>query len=257
MIKALFFDIDGTLVSFKTHCMPQSTIEAIETARAKGLKIFIATGRHYSVINNLGDMRFDGYITMNGCYCLTGDEKVIYKKSIPQSDTHSLLSYMETNTFPCAFVEEHKLSVNMIDKNVSDLFHLLNFKNIPTEPLSYYQDKEIFQLSAFFPTETEDDIMKHLPHCETMRWYPTFTDVISKGVDKGMGISKMCEYFGFSVNETMAFGDGGNDIQMLEHAGIGIAMGNARDEVKAVADYVTDSVDEDGIRNALKHFGIV
>ncbi len=83
MTKALFFDIDGTLVSFETHRIPPSTIEALEAAHAKGLKIFIATGRPKAIINNLSELQdrnlVDGYITMNGAYCFVG-EQVIYKK---------------------------------------------------------------------------------------------------------------------------------------------------------------------------------
>ena len=66
MVKAIFFDIDGTLVSFKTHEVPRSTIDALDILRKKGIKVFIATGRHYSSINNLGNLTFDGYITLNG-----------------------------------------------------------------------------------------------------------------------------------------------------------------------------------------------
>ena len=67
----------------------------------------------------------------------------------------------------------------------------------------------------------------------------------------------MLDYFGISLEESMAFGDGGNDIPMLKHVGIGVAMGNAEDEVKQAADYVTDSVDENGIEKALWHFGVI
>ena len=66
MVKAIFFDIDGTLVSFETHKIPASTQEALKTLRDKGIKIFIATGRPQCLINNLGDLEFDGYITVNG-----------------------------------------------------------------------------------------------------------------------------------------------------------------------------------------------
>ena len=88
MIKAIFFDIDGTLVSFKTHKVPQSTIDALNLLREKGIKIFIATGRHPSIIglgNNINELKFDGYVTLNGQYCFT-DNKVIYKKSICRED---------------------------------------------------------------------------------------------------------------------------------------------------------------------------
>ena len=74
MIKAIFFDIDGTLVSFNTHRIPDSTRKAIETIKNRGIKVFIATGRHISVINNLDNIEFDGYITLNVCYCLEGKE---------------------------------------------------------------------------------------------------------------------------------------------------------------------------------------
>jgi len=67
----------------------------------------------------------------------------------------------------------------------------------------------------------------------------------------------MLDYFGISLEESMAFGDGGNDVLMLKHVGIGVVMGNAEDEVKLAADYVTDSVDEDGIEKALRHFGVI
>ncbi|MDR0348571.1 MAG: HAD hydrolase family protein, partial [Tannerella sp.] len=68
---------------------------------------------------------------------------------------------------------------------------------------------------------------------------------------------RILEHYGISLSETMAFGDGGNDIPMLQHVACGIAMGNASDEVKAVAGYVTDSVDDDGLTNALRHFGLI
>ena len=79
MIKAVFFDIDGTLVSFKTHVVPKSTLHAIELLKKKGIKVFIATGRHRRSINNLGDLEFDGYVTLNGGYVFAGKDDVISK----------------------------------------------------------------------------------------------------------------------------------------------------------------------------------
>ncbi|MDR3142951.1 MAG: HAD hydrolase family protein [Tannerellaceae bacterium] len=81
-IQAVFFDIDGALVSFKTHQIPQSTIEAIESLRQKGIKLAIATGRSLYDINNLGDLVFDGYITANGAYCVTGEKDVLHRNLI-------------------------------------------------------------------------------------------------------------------------------------------------------------------------------
>ena len=86
---------------------------------------------------------------------------------------------------------------------------------------------------------------------------PAIADVVPRGSSKAVGIDKIIEYYGISLHETMAFGDGGNDMAMLRHAGIGVAMGNAGDEVKEAADYVTDSVDDDGVMNALRHFDVI
>ena len=79
----------------------------------------------------------------------------------------------------------------------------------------------------------------------------------AKGDTKQKGIDEIIRYFDIKLEDTMAFGDGGNDISMLRHAAIGVAMGNANDDVKETADYITTSVDEDGIQKALKHFGII
>lgn len=258
MIKAIFFDIDGTLVSFKTHEVPQSTIEALDLLRKKGIKVFIATGRHYTSINNLGDLKFDGYVTLNGGYCFAGEDKVIYKHSIPDRDIEALIRYMETEeSFPCAFVQEKEIFMNYKDETVEEIFNMLNFPEPPIRPMDEIRGKTAYQLVSFFTAEQEKKIMTILSNCESTRWNPLFTDVVPAGSSKRVGIDKMLEYFRISLNECMAFGDGGNDIAMLQHAGIGVAMGNAEDDVKQYADYITDSVDEDGIFKALKHLNII
>ena len=258
MIKAVFFDIDGTLVSFKTHEVPQSTIEALDLLRKKGIKVFIATGRHYTSINNLGDLKFDGYVTLNGGYCFAGEDKVIYKHSIPDRDIEALIRYMETEeSFPCAFVQEKEIFMNYKDETVEEIFNMLNFPEPPIRPMDEIRGKTGYQLVSFFTAEQEKKIMTILSNCESTRWNPLFTDVVPAGSSKRVGIDKMLEYFRIPLNECMAFGDGGNDVAMLQHAGIGVAMGNAEDDVKQYADYITDSVDEDGIFKALKHLNII
>lgn len=258
MIKAVFFDIDGTLVSFKTHEVPQSTIEALDLLRKKGIKVFIATGRHYTSINNLGDLKFDGYVTLNGGYCFAGEDKVIYKHSIPDRDIEALIRYMETEeSFPCAFVQEKEIFMNYKDETVEEIFNMLNFPEPPIRPMDEIRGKTAYQLVSFFTAEQEKKIMTILSNCESTRWNPLFTDVVPAGSSKRVGIDKMLEYFRIPLNECMAFGDGGNDVAMLQHAGIGVAMGNAEDDVKQHADYITDSVDEDGIFKALKHLNII
>ena len=157
-----------------------------------------------------------------------------------------------------ALVEEDGLFQNYIDDTARQLYGLLNFPLPPLRPLEENNGKEVFQLIAFFRDgEEEQQIMAALPHCEATRWNPLFADVVPQGSSKAIGIDKIIAHYGIRLEETMAFGDGGNDIPMLRHAGIGVAMGNSTTEVQAAADWVTTSVDEDGIMNALRHFGVI
>jgi hydroxymethylpyrimidine pyrophosphatase-like HAD family hydrolase len=117
--------------------------------------------------------------------------------------------------------------------------------------------KEIFQMSPFITVGQEKSVMSFLPHCSAGRWHPIFVDVIAVNNGKEKGIDEIIKYFGFDLEETMSFGDGGNDINMLRHVAIGVAMGNAAETVKQAAGYVTTSVDDDGIMNALRHFNII
>jgi Cof subfamily protein (haloacid dehalogenase superfamily) len=257
MIKAVFLDIDGTMVSFKTHCISEETKKALREARKNGTKIFVATGRHRSDINNLGNLEFDGYMSLNGAYCWVGSQ-MVFKKSIPQKDVENFIDFIEKEPkISCFFVEADRVTVNMINEEVQKMIKLVNFSPRTVIPVSEILHKEIFQLTAFFSVEQECHIMKMLPGCQASRWHPTFADIIVKGVDKSVGIRKISDYFSFRREEIMAIGDGGNDISMIKYAGTGVAMGNAVEEVKQAADYVTATVDENGAGKALKHFGII
>jgi hydroxymethylpyrimidine pyrophosphatase-like HAD family hydrolase len=96
-----------------------------------------------------------------------------------------------------------------------------------------------------------------LPHCRLPRWHPGFSDLVNADNSKAIGIDCILHHYGIDRNECIGFGDGGNDVEMLEYCGIGVAMGNADDSVKSHADYVTTSVDEEGIEHALTELGVI
>ena len=125
------------------------------------------------------------------------------------------------------------------------------------KPVDHVLQQRIMQITPFFDKTYEEQLMARVPGCTSGRWHPAFTDVTALGADKGEGLLAMARYFGLNPDHTMAFGDGGNDSTMIRKAGIGVAMGNAIDELKVEADYITTSVDNDGIREALHHFGLI
>lgn len=260
MIKALFFDIDGTLVSIDSHRIPQSTVDALKVAHENGVKIFISTGRPPVIMDNIRQIQcldiIDGYVAMNGCYCLVGDETV-YADPIPRGEVDEMVRLCDEGGYSCILVGINDIATYHPDEAIDRIFYgQLNVR--PIESREYDEvDYEIYQISPFFGKDVEDRELYRFPNCEFNRWHPEFADVNAKGNTKQNGIDAVLKYLGMDKGEIMAFGDGGNDIGMLAMAGIGVAMGNAADDVKAVADYVTSSVDEDGIARALEHFGVI
>ena len=259
-IKALFFDIDGTLVSFTTHKIPQSTVEALEVARQKGVKIYISTGRPLMLINNLGQIEhlIDGYITTNGARCFVGDT-VVCQHSISRADVDKVIQASERDAYPVIVVGETHLAVHHPTDLVWDIF----VKGLGVTCLDFRTDikdlegEKILQLTPFCTVQQERELMPTLENCTSGRWHPAFTDITAGNADKGKGLHAMADFLGLDISQTMAFGDGGNDISILKESGIGVAMGNAGEEVKVIADYVTSHVDEDGVKNALLHFGVI
>ena len=254
MSKALFFDIDGTLVSFKT----QSTRLAIKQLQSNGHKVFIATGRPKLLINNLKDISFDGFISMNGAHCFTADSTDIYRGTIPTEDIERLISYYSTHDYPFLCVSDKDWFITHSNEAVEEICNLINIKTPPILPVETAREREILEIMGYFPKETDEEVFSNvLTHCDTVRWHPLFTDIVKKGINKSTGIDEVIRYFGIKREDTIAFGDGGNDIPMLKHAGIGVAMGNASERVQAAADYITTSVDDDGIANALRFLGLI
>ena len=231
MVKAIFFDIDGTLVSFKNHQIPKSTFDALYKLKEKGIKLFIATGRGKDGLDVLNDFPFDGYITLNGQYCYTNNQ-IIYSNTIKKEDLQALLDYLKDHQVPCGFTEENTKYFNYRDERVDAIHAITHNDDHPAGDCSHVIDKSIYQIMCFVDENEEKEILSHMPHC-------------------------ILEYYGLDLKDTMAFGDGGNDMQMLQHVSLAVAMGNAGDELKSIADFVTKDVDDEGIAYALKHYGLI
>lgn len=254
---SLFFDIDGTLVSFKTHEIPPSTIFALTQAKANGHKVFIATGRPPMIINNLGAIEhmIDGYVIINGAMCFVGDE-MVRCKDIPKDAVRLIMQDAKENNYGVIVIGEKDVAVFDPNGEVDRVFRqelAVNNLNL-AQPLDLVLSQRVLQLTAFFSVDYESELMKRVPNCTSGRWHHAFTDITAKGADKGEGILAMAKHLGLDPQFTIAFGDGGNDSSMIKAAGIGVAMGNALESLKQEADYTTTSVDDDGVLNALRHF---
>lgn len=262
MVKAVFFDIDGTLVPFGDRAIPAEVVEAIAALRAKGFKVFICTGRHIKWVNNIGDTEFDGYVTANGAMCLLADKKTcIFKHCVDPEDIARLTDYAKNSELSLTVIPAfEEIFTTREVPEIQATIDLIGIPSIPFRDIATAPKDDVVQLMAFGKEEIRERdglLDKVLQNCEATSWNPLFCDIVPKGSDKSKGLARMAEHFGIDISETMAFGDGENDTAMLRAAGIGVALGNASDEVKKCADYVTTDVRDHGVVNALRHFNLL
>ena len=250
-IRAAFFDIDGTLLSFRTHSVSPGTVEAFGLLHRAGVLTFIASGRP-QVLFPAMPLSFEGCVTMNGGYCFIGD-KVVLDNPIPQLESDRWLHYaMEMNLCTMVFTDSEMFVNRLDDPVVNAIRDQLEFTMPPQLDTHNMLGLKAYQIIAVMPSEQDQEVEALLPHCRLPRWHPQFSDLVNRENSKAAGIEAIIRHFGIRREECMAFGDGGNDIEMLEYCGVGVAMGNANADVQKHADYVTTSVDEEGILRAVR-----
>lgn len=257
MTKAIFFDVDGTLVSFRTHRVSPAVLKALDALHEKGIKLFVATGRHPAMLSYLRSVfPFDGWVTLSGQYCYCG-EQVLHRNPMDAEAVAELVSAARTNAFSCIFLEGQDIYINYADQYTMQFMADLDLPLPPVRDPRRALDGEIYQAITFLTKANESQLLDRAPHLKTTRWHPHFLDVIPASGGKDKGMDALLAHFCIPLEESMAFGDGENDLSMLLHAGVGVAMGSAHDEMKAQADWVTDTVEEDGVVRALEHFGLL
>ncbi len=261
MIKAIFFDIDGTLQTLENPAVvPPSTTYALKKLRENNIKIFIATGRPPTIIDEIVDkigVPFDGYVTMNGQYCYD-ETGIIRETTIPVEELRKAIAFLEERELGTCIAEKDYVYISRDCPRIRAFMGHNEYTNL--DDISRIETHKVFQLMTFIEeqeTDLEEEFFSILTSCKSARWTPHFMDVIPKEGGKNKGIDAMLEHYHFDLSESMAFGDGGNDIDMIKHVHIGVAMGNANDRVKEAADYVTEDIKEDGLALALKHFKLI
>ncbi len=258
MTKIAFFDLDGTLFSHRTNTVSPSTRAALEALRRQGILIFLATGRHSSVLEELPalqDLYYDGAITLNGGYCYDR-QGMIYHNPIDPGDIDLLLAHLEQDPMPCGFIEDRQMYLNFYNDRVRQVHAAIHTPVPPLGDLRRGYTHPIYQILLYLTREEQNQI-PDMPHCRSTQWHTGGLDVIPATGGKAVGIAKVLAHYGIDKAETIAFGDGDNDMDMFHAVEIAVAMGNANDHVKAAATYVTGDVDSDGIWDALAHFGLL
>ncbi len=267
MSKLIFLDIDGTLLQ---HGMgiPSSAKKAIQLAKQKGHKLFVATGRPKSEISSdIKNLGFDGFVCSAGAAVEAGN-RIIHKQEMDPAFVEGLVEFLQQYDF--GFILEGHCHSYCNPKAAVFFGQLL-------EDQSLAMDKEKFlPLSEFSPTASKIDkvalfsenpdhfaaLQAHLSHHPEVNLlvYEDFhegtinADLLIEGVTKASGIAHLLSHYSKSIEDTVSFGDSINDMEMIAATKLGICMGNGVDALKEIADDVTDTVDNDGLYKAFaKH----
>lgn len=262
-IKMIVFDIDGTLIAEGQHKIVDSAVRGIKALHDKGYKVLVATGRApyfikphvFEVIDS------DFYVTVNGQCVMDRNHTIIKRHNLEKSDIVRLLTLCKQYNVALGV----KCSKQIIVLHEFDKF--VHFYGHGEDPAGRFLDAQdnpdILDNDPGMGLFLVGDVLKIMDHkAEFPQWdftraFEWGLDIYDKAIHKSKGIEDVMEILGLSWDEVMVFGDADNDLRMVNKAGIGVAMGNATENLKKTADYVTSDLNKDGIYNALKHFNLI
>lgn len=262
MIKLMIFDVDGTLYDLNNHEIPNSCVEAIRQAKANGVLFAIATGRpHYGLGKAIMQLNPDYILAVNGAMLIDQHQTILSQHHLTQEDVAEIIEFCRCHQAGLCWkfadryvIAQHPNKIDWLEGQMnSDIDrHVFTFclqldNHFPTQPLS-----ASVHVQAQFVRQFADH-----PRLSFLRYSETGYDVVLKQINKGVGVQELRESLHLKKDELVAFGDNFNDIEMMQQVGTKIAMGNAVDELKDIADFVTTSTNQDGIAHGLHYLGLI
>ncbi|SOB92053.1 hypothetical protein SAMN05880501_101435 [Ureibacillus xyleni] len=256
MKKILFFDVDGTLYNSEKK-IPISAKEAIQKAKSNGYEIAIATGRAPFMIESLlEELEIDTYITFNGQYVVYKGE-VVFTDSVDKKYLSEIIAFGSKRNHPVVFIDEREMIASIEGHDyIQSSLNTLKYPYPIINPL-FYEENAVYQTLIFM--EEKDEQLYHNTFSEVkfVRWHKYSCDILPKDGSKARGIIKLLERMNIPIENSFAFGDGLNDIEMLQAVGTGVAMGNGHELAKKSADVIAGHVDKDGLAKIMKELKII
>ena len=261
-IKIVFFDIDETLYIKNQKTLPASVHTALEGLKRNNIIPAIATGRSgcalpdeiYDLIEKFS---IELFVTINGQYNRYQQQEIT-TFPITMSEIERLIAFFQQHQIDYAFVSEQAIAVNRVTDKIDQALRPITERYI-VDP-DYYLQHRVYQMLVFYD-ESQDQLIAESGILQSdlrvVRWHEFSVDLFAAEGSKARGIQNVLEHFNLKPENAVAFGDGLNDLEMLKAVGFGVAMGNAHPELKAVADYVTDDIDDDGLYKGLQALGLI
>lgn len=256
-IKIIFFDIDDTLRNSKTGFVPSTIPTIFKQLREKGILTGIATGRGiFGVVPEIKALKPDFFVTLNGAYIEDKKGNVIYSNKIAKDKVEEYITWTKEVGIDYGLVGSHAAKLSRRTEMISQAIDPI-YPDLEVDP-DFYQKEDIYQMWTF--EDQGDDLILPDTLVSTLRmvpWHEHSSDVVPISGSKAAGVAKVVDKLGLKPENVMVFGDGLNDLELFDYAGISVAMGNSHDNIKDKADYITKTLEEDGIFDALEGFGMV
>ena len=256
-IKIVFFDIDDTLRNSKTGFIPTSIPTVFQQLREKGILTGIATGRGiFGVVPEIRELKPDFFVTLNGAYIEDKKGNVIDSNKISKDKVESYIAWTKEVGIDYGLVGSHTAKLSTRTELISEAIDPI-YPDLDVDP-DFYEKEDIYQMWTF--EDQGDDLTLPESLASTLRmvrWHEHSSDVVPISGSKAAGVAKVVDQLGLKPENVMVFGDGLNDLELFDYAGISVAMGVSHDKIKEKADYITKTLEEDGIFDALERFGMV
>lgn len=255
-IKIAFFDIDGTLIDLDRKEISEKMLETLMRLKRRGIILCLATGRAPMTLPHFGEIEFDAFLTFNGSYCFNS-EQTIFSNPLASEDVKRLIENAGEIGRPVSIATKNRLAANGADRDLIDYYAIAKLKVEIADDFDMLAREEVFQVMMGCYESEYAHMMKDIGSARITAWWDRAVDIIPSDGGKGKGIEKILEYYNLDKSEAIAFGDGNNDIEMLQSVGTGVAMANGSDRLKAVADDVCGHVAEDGIYHYCVGHGLI
>ncbi len=244
----IFLDVDSTV--FDGKAVHERTVKALARAKKEGHLVFLNTGRAHCILFDefMKPVDPDGVVGSMGTGVSVGDE-IVYSAEMPREDVEFLMRFGEERGLMTLAESVEKLVLMNIPEALYGQNH---FVRTTDEFFEKYPDMRVSKISYMQKMSGEHiaELRERFP--QSVYVHSKYTEIPARGCNKATGIARVCEYYGVGVEQTIAIGDSGNDDDMLKFAAIGVAMGNATQEIKEIADFITTDCREGGVGYALE-----
>ncbi|WP_427051040.1 Cof-type HAD-IIB family hydrolase [Paenibacillus sp. TC-CSREp1] len=258
MIKAVFLDVDGTLLSETDRSLSHRTEESIHKLAQKGIHIVLVTGRPYTLCDEFRHLDIGTVISANGAL-ITCKGEIIHRSILSSVMVQDFSGFAANQGHAVSYFTE-SFGMNGLcraDSRVTEaLRETLGLIEYPEQIIT--PDEDMYCMCLYADEEETEQYRERFPALRFVRFHPYVCNVLETAeVSKSAAAQIVLTFLRICREETIAFGDGENDIDLLTYAGVGVAMGNGGERIKQSADYVTLKASDDGITHALKHFRLI